>query len=64
MRMGLEIAEVGHLQRQMVGGFEDDGWREAGLAGFLPAAGAKAPAVPGLQPWEAIFRARGGQIIA
>ena len=45
-------------------GFQQYGWCEARTTGFLPACGAKAPAIPGRKPDKAIFRARRGKIIS
>ena len=52
------------LQRALVGGGQDDARGRARLVGLQPADGDDAPPVAGLQPGEAVLRARRGQVVA
>jgi hypothetical protein len=62
-RKSLEIAQRAVCQRRLMRGAQDDARCVIGFKRLLPALRAQAPAVAGLQPGEANFRNRRGEII-
>src|ERR1700689_4880493 len=63
-RVVLQHPERRDRQGLLVGRFQHHLRREAGVEGFLPARGAEAPAVAGLEAREAVLRHRGGEVVA
>lgn len=64
MGVSLQIHEIDELECGFVGGFQHDLRSGPGFEGFLPAGGAEAPLVAGIQAGEAEFRARGAEVVA
>src|SRR5579883_29714 len=60
----LELVERDDLQGDGVGRLEHDLRRRAGIERLLPARGAEAPAVAGLQPGEAVLREGCAEVVA
>jgi hypothetical protein len=52
------------LERGLVGGFKHDGAGCSCLVNLKPSAGADAPAIALLEPWEAVLRHGCGEIVA
>jgi hypothetical protein len=63
-RKSFEIAQRAVSQRRLMRGAQNDARRVIGFERLLPALGAQAPAVAGLQPGKADFGDRRRQIIA
>jgi hypothetical protein len=63
-RVCFEVFEIAKGQRGFVRGFEDDFWRVAGVERFLPAWGAEAPPVAGLEAGEAPLKVGRREVVA
>ena len=62
--MGAQVFQAAPGQGAVFGGLEHDAGGVAGLQCLLPARGAEAPAVAGLEAGEAVLRQGGGEVVA